>query len=312
MSLTFIGHRPPSPPGLVGLLVAAFLLIPPLAVVPLSSPLAKKMVEDIGPVDSAASAGGAQGSLATDAVPGAAPGAAPGARSALDGAGFLRTQSRLKKGVSDIDAQIRRWVEANPQIILDAVQRHMASIERENMPQPSFIVENKSALFGADGLPFRGNPDGAIQVVYFFDFACKFCHRQSPMLVQLAENNGDVKIVYRHMAILGQPSIDAARAAEAANRQGKFIEFYDSISDGGWDLSVNGLTEAAKRVGDLDLARWEVDRSSDDVAAVVDRDRELGQAIKVRGTPFTAVLNGQVFAGAVAYETLQSGIDEVR
>ena len=109
---------------------------------------------------------------------------------------------------------------------------------------------------------------------------------------------GRVTFVARYFPLPGHFNAErAARAAEAAARQGKFeqmyVLMYENQSQWGeqrvpLDATFRGFAE---RIG-LDMAQYHADYASPEVAARVQRDVEDGLALGVQGTP-TFFLNGQ-------------------
>src|SRR4029077_1260666 len=76
----------------------------------------------------------------------------------------------------------------------------------------------------------------------------------------------------------------AARAAEAAGRQGKYFEMHDRIFDRELPIGRPELIGSARDLG-LDMARFERDLDSDDVRARIDADVSDGRENGVSGTP---------------------------
>ncbi len=84
---------------------------------------------------------------------------------------------------------------------------------------------------------------------------------------------------------------EAARAAEAARRQGKFWPFHDGLYASELDASEATLQQIAQEAG-LNLKRFEADRRAPTTMAKVKSDIELGSRLGVNGTP-TVFLNGR-------------------
>ena len=92
-------------------------------------------------------------------------------------------------------------------------------------------VSETKALF--DGVPQKGdtigNPDAPVTLFEFIDYQCPFCREfkltSFPILVGDSVKQGKVKIVTRPLAFIGPESDKAARAAAAAEKQGKGAEF---------------------------------------------------------------------------------------
>lgn len=82
----------------------------------------------------------------------------------------------------------------------------------------------------------------------------------------------------------------AARAALAADMQGKFWEYHDKLFQAA-KLTPQLLDETAKQIG-LDMAKFEKDRNSAEVQQRIRKDMVDAQKADVTGTP-TVFINGR-------------------
>jgi protein-disulfide isomerase len=147
-----------------------------------------------------------------------------------------------------------------------------------------------------------GPADAPVRLVVFSDFQCPGCREFALSLRRLADTFRDrLAIYFKHYPLstdchpglpvdLHPGSCQAAGAAEAARRQGKFWEFHDYLFEAG-DAGEPQLQEAARVVG-LDLERFTADRSSDEVRRKAAADLELGSRLGVDGTP-SVFVNGR-------------------
>jgi cyclophilin family peptidyl-prolyl cis-trans isomerase len=115
----------------------------------------------------------------------------------------------------------------------------------------------------------------------------------------------DIRIVYRHfpLASIHDKALLATQASEAAGQQGKFWEMHDYLfeNQGSWSqLSESEfetwLLEDAVAALSLDGDRFRTDLNSEGIAAFAQTTWELGQALRLPGTPFF-VLNGSPYNG---------------
>ncbi len=83
----------------------------------------------------------------------------------------------------------------------------------------------------------------------------------------------------------------AARAALAADKQGKFWEFHDKIFENASQLNDEKVREIAKEL-DLNMERFEKDWQAEWTRAKVQSDIEQGNRIGVRGVP-AVFINGR-------------------
>jgi protein-disulfide isomerase len=84
------------------------------------------------------------------------------------------------------------------------------------------------------GSPFLGKLSAPITIVEFGDFQCDRCLRfakyTEPQLNQTYIQTGKVNLVFKYFPIYGPDSTPAAMAAQCANDQGKFWNYYDTRS----------------------------------------------------------------------------------
>lgn len=105
----------------------------------------------------------------------------------------------------------------------------------------------------------------------------------------------------------------AAVAALAANRQGKFWEFHDELYKNYNRLNQEKIREIAQQVG-LDTAKLDQDMKAPEINAIVENDLREGKNAGVRGIP-TIFINGRLlrdrsFAGfqaAIEKELAEEG-----
>lgn len=146
---------------------------------------------------------------------------------------------------------------------------------------------------------YYGKMDSPVTMTEFVDFQCEACYAYYPYVKQVKERYKDrVKFQVRHFPIVSghQFSLQAARTGEAAARQGEFWEMHDKLFAGQkeWERVSDPqqiYDQYAKEIG-LDMAKFEIDRKSSSVNAVIQKDLRDVQELGGTGTP-TFVLNGK-------------------
>ena len=117
-----------------------------------------------------------------------------------------------------------------------------------------------------------------------------------------------VKLVFKNFPLRKHKfSKQAAIAALAAKKQGKFWEFHDRLVDNFDRLSDVKVVEIALALG-LDLEQFEKDAESYLIVARINQDIRLGAKAGVRGTP-TVFINGGV-SRARTLEALQAAVEK--
>ncbi len=151
----------------------------------------------------------------------------------------------------------------------------------------SFVIDIDTA-----GVPFKGPADAPVTMTLFTDFECPYCRQIIPLLDEvLAKNPKTVKLSFKNLPLkfhkLAEPS---AKAALAANEQGKFWPFHDKL------FAEQKLTEESiKKTAvalKLDIPRFEKDMESPMIQSKLQKDILDAQNAGVTGTP-TIFINGR-------------------
>lgn len=136
-----------------------------------------------------------------------------------------------------------------------------------------------------------------VTLVKYSDYQCPACKAYHSFDHQLKEDFGDdVKIVLKHFPLSMHPYAHlAARAAEAARKQGKFDEMTELLFAGQSQWS-GGNAEAifigyANSLG-LEMETFKSDMNSADMNRIVMADRREGRELGVGSTP-TYFINGE-------------------
>ena len=162
-----------------------------------------------------------------------------------------------------------------------------------------------------DGDHVRGEARALVTLVEYADFECLNCARAYPLLVRyLEEFRGTLRLVFRHFPLGWEHpgSGLAARAAEAAARQGKFWDMHDELFRNPGLLHREALHAHAASIG-LDIVRFSEDLEDAALLERVERDVASGRASSVNATP-TFFLDGVRYANSRNVEGLREAIFE--
>ena len=179
------------------------------------------------------------------------------------------------------------------------------------MAEPPKVQEVLALL--AKG-PSKGSEKAPVTIIEFSDFQCSFCWKfwkeTLPRLEEEYIKTGKVRFVYRHLAILGPPSVATAQAADCAGEQGKFWDYHDTLfaSKGFFSFADRRLKQYARELG-LDGAAFDQCLDSGKYAKKVEGETGIGRLLGANGTP-TFFINGLRLVGAHPFETFRAIIDE--
>jgi protein-disulfide isomerase len=155
-----------------------------------------------------------------------------------------------------------------------------------------------------------GNPKGAVTIVEFFDYQCGYCKREAAEMKKLLQADPDIRVVYKDLPILGPASVFAARAALAAQKQGKHEALHAALLETSEQLTDQGILRLAAEAG-LNTAQLEKDMADQSVTAALDRNFQLQRALSIQGTP--ALIVGTEFVpGAANLDTLKELVARAR
>src|SRR5436853_3982478 len=141
-------------------------------------------------------------------------------------------------------------------------------------------------------------PAGAPTILEEFgDFQSPPCGRLSEPINQL-QKKYNLRLIYREFPLpIHAHAKEAAYAAEAAARQGRFWQMHDLLyrEQAVWSKSTDAraLFSAYAGMLQLDLGRFKEDMDSSEVQQQVENDQHRGAAIGVKTTP-TIFLNNEV------------------
>jgi protein-disulfide isomerase len=152
--------------------------------------------------------------------------------------------------------------------------------------------------------PVLGKADAVLSVVMFTDFQCPFCQRGTETVRALQEKYPqDVNVVFKHYPLpFHKQAPDAARAAIAAGKQGKFWQMHDWLFENQSQFKnhaddMKQWTAAHAKQLDLDVARFIEDYEDPASGQKIKADMDLGEKVDVQGTPHFFV-NGERVKGA--------------
>ncbi|WP_433471552.1 Na+/H+ antiporter NhaA [Saccharomonospora azurea] len=159
----------------------------------------------------------------------------------------------------------------------------------------------------------RGDVDAPLTLVEYGDFECPFCSRATGVTRELRARFGpNLRYVFRHLPLSDvHPHAEfAARAAVAAQWQGKFWEMHDVLFEHQDQLEFEDVAGYASELG-LDVEVFLRDLESEEAAAVVQADLVSAEASGAVSTP-TFFVGSRRHVGPHDTETLAMELEASR
>lgn len=173
----------------------------------------------------------------------------------------------------------------HPEALIEAFQRAQATLRAQQQTAAKRMLSDRRGELVADPqAPVAGNAQGDVTIVEFFDYRCAYCKKAHPGMAGLLAEEPGVRFVHKQLPVLGPDSVFAARAALAAQAQGRYLAFHDAMMSASGALTNEAVFAIADQVG-LDRARLARDMVSPEVEAALAKNAALAKALGINGTP---------------------------
>ncbi|AVX04512.1 hypothetical protein MXMO3_01988 [Maritalea myrionectae] len=208
---------------------------------------------------------------------------------------------------------VENYLLANPQLL------ERMSVALQTQSQQAEIAQTSQTLEALGDRVHNdpdqvvlGNPDGDVTIIEFFDYNCGYCRQAVGNMLQLLEEDKDVRFILREFPILSQGSADAARVATIVNRSGKvdYMEFHTKLFQSRGQVDKERALEVAAELG-LNPVEVELQMQDQSVTQAIGRTYQLADALAISSTP-NYIIGNEVVRGAESYEGLKRRVDNMR
>lgn len=227
---------------------------------------------------------------------------------------FLVSCSSSAAEDGNFEEKVLQVIRENPQVVMESVQAYQQQ-EREQVRQArrqflQQMLSDPAAVIGDS--PTQGAQEQEIVLFEFSDFQCPFCAKAHKTVDRFMEKHGDrVTLTYKYLPLesIHPEAIPAARAAWAADRQGKFWPYRDRLFEQQDELG-EALYEEIAQALDLGLEQFNRDRNSDAAEAAIQKDLDLAKRLQLTSTPIF-FLNEEMLTGAVELSNFEEALNRV-
>jgi len=210
-----------------------------------------------------------------------------------------------------IEAIIRDYLIKNPEVMIDVLEAAKDKLSSEaQATRATALVERRQEIFEDPNAPVAGNPKGDVTLVEFFDYRCPYCKQVAPAIDALLAEDKKLRVVYKEFPVLGADSITAARAALAAQKQGKYEALHRALMGMKGQINEAAIFAAAKSAG-IDVERLKRDMETPEIDGFLRANHQLASALDIRGTP-GFVIGDEIVPGAVSVDALRQMIAAAR
>jgi protein-disulfide isomerase len=217
-----------------------------------------------------------------------------------------------RAGAAEVAPEHRRAIEGvihdyllqHPDVLIEALRAAEEKLKSDSGGKAKqALAARRKEIFDDPETPIGGNPKGDVTLVEFFDYRCPYCKQVRPRLQELLAGDRELRIAYKEFPILGAVSVTAARAALAAQRQGKYEAFHSAMMAASGQITDDAVYQVAKTVG-LDIDRLKRDMSAPQIETALKANQALADALDIHGTP-GFVIGEQIVPGAIELSSLK-------
>ena len=216
--------------------------------------------------------------------------------------------------VKDVEEVVAKWIEANPQAIINSVQNMQKKMmEEQTKNAQKNIGQKKEELFNDPNSP-QFAPEGYdVSIVEFYDYACGYCKKAQGIVDELLKSDPKVRIIYKDFPILGEPSQEMSKVSVAVNilAPNSFRKFHDALMKTN-ERGKSAAIKAAKSVG-IDTKKLEevLKNEKSKIEKILQDNISLGSSIGINGTP-GFIVGEELIPGAMEVGTFKEKISALR
>ena len=216
--------------------------------------------------------------------------------------------------VADVEKVMSKWIEANPEAILQSVSNmQQKAMEKQMNEAKKNIVNKLEDIYNHKIDPAIAPAGYDVAVVEFFDYNCGYCKRAQSTVDKLLQDDKKVKFIFKEYPILGQASEELSKVAIAVNivDSNAYLKFHHALMRSNSKTKDDAI-KVAKSVGvNVDKLKKTLDSKKSEIEEEIKFNRELGAAIGVNGTP-AFIVGNELVSGAVEIDVLKAKLSAQR
>ncbi|MCL4559837.1 MAG: DsbA family protein [Chloroflexi bacterium] len=218
-------------------------------------------------------------------------------------------KSNSSKRSRNTRKQANRWVIGLIAAVVLIGMGAIALQQNQNIAKAEPVETSQDKSMGEIAAP--------VVVVEYGDYQCPACGRFAstvkPKIVEEFVKTGQVRFVFRSFQFIGEESQWAAEAAECANEQGKYWEYYEKVyskqaGENAGAFRKEKLVQFAAEIG-LQTESFNQCLASGKFTEKVKAETLEAQKLGLRSTP-SLLVNGKLVEGGAQYEILSQKIRE--
>lgn len=197
----------------------------------------------------------------------------------------------------ELGSLIKEYLVENPEVIVEAMTAYQQKAQEAGLRETRQAVkDNAEDIFNDPNMPFIGDKNAKVAVVEFFDYNCGACKFMFKSIDKLnTEGLDGIKVVFREYPIFGEESDKLAKVGLALYKVApeKYYDFHAKMMNHKGKADVDQAYTYAEEAGvSRDAIQKELGATN--YGDIIEAGKELGNKLKVRGTPFMIIGNEPV------------------
>lgn len=209
-----------------------------------------------------------------------------------------KLESLTPQQARDVEAILKSLLKQHPEVITQALEE-MAAREKlaEGEKEKTALKALQAEMMKGLNAPVLGNPKGDVTIVEFFDYNCPYCRQVAANLMQTVQRDGKIRLILLEFPILGAPSVVAAKAALAADIQGKYAEMHAALMAAETRHDEASIMGVATRLG-LDTKKLKADMETKPILERLAIAFRHAEGLGLQGTP-AFIVGDALYPGAL-------------
>lgn len=219
-------------------------------------------------------------------------------------------ETLTKEQKAEINTLVEQFILDNPQVMIKSFENHRLAQEKALEEEGAAEAKKLVAELDKAGYPSVGAEKPDVKVIEFMDYNCGYCKKAFEEVAEILKEDKKVRFYFIDMPILGPTSLEAAKWALAAQKQGKYFEYHTALMKHQGPKNDSVLESKAKEVG-LDVKKLKKDKDSEDIQQKIDANNTRANLMSITGTP-GFVIGDSVVRGYLTLDQMKEAIAEQR
>jgi protein-disulfide isomerase len=207
---------------------------------------------------------------------------------------------------------VRDVIMAEPKLIMDSVQKFQMEEQKKAMQGANEVLKDaaaQKALYDNPNAAVAGNKDSKRTVVEFFDYNCGACKMMFKSIDALLKKDKDVRVIFHEYPIFGPASDTNSKIGLAVWRLSpdKYYDFHVKMMTHEGRVDEKVALGIVKELG-MDADKVKAESEKKEVSEAIEANRELGQKLRIQGTP-TLVVGEEIVPHALSPEDLEARLN---